>query len=219
MHQIAEDVFQIALLPRHGINAYLIGDVLVDSGVKQNSKKLLRELQGRPVGAHALTHAHYDHAGGSKRVMDALDIPMWAPAGDAAEVESGKPVVADTFFKALAKTGTWDGIPVHRKLSEGDEVGPGFVVLDVPGHSPGHVAFWRESDRTLIAGDVINTMNLVTTIPGIQEPPKMFTPDPARNRVSIRRIAALEPELVVVGHGPPLRDPAKLRAFAEGLKG
>jgi glyoxylase-like metal-dependent hydrolase (beta-lactamase superfamily II) len=217
MHQIAEDVHLIALLPRYGINAYLIGDVLVDSGVKQNSKKLLKELQGRPVGAHALTHAHYDHAGGSKRVMDALDIPMWAPAGDAAEVESGKPVVADTFFKPLAKSGTWDGVPVHRHLNEGDEVGPGFVVLDAPGHSPGHVVFWRESDRTLIAGDVLNSMNLVTTIPGLREPPKMFTPDPARNRVSIRRIAALEPELAVFGHGPPVRDPAKLRAFAEGL--
>src|SRR3954462_1283185 len=186
MHQIAEDVFMISVLPRCGINAYLIGDVLVDSGIKQTAKKLLGELEGRPVGAHAVTHAHYDHVGGSKRVMDALDVPMWAPAGDAAEVTSGKPVVADTLFKPVAKNGTWDGVPVHRKLSEGDEIGPGFVVLDVPGHSPGQVAFWRESDRTLIAGDVINTMSLVTTLRGIQEPPRMFTPDPARNPVSIR---------------------------------
>jgi hydroxyacylglutathione hydrolase len=218
MHQIAEDVHMIELLPRSGVNAYLIGDVLVDSVVKQTAKKLLKQLAGRPVGAHALTHAHYDHAGGSKRVMAALDIPMWAPAGDAADVESGIPVVADTFFKPLAKTGTFDGVPVDRRLSEGDQVGPGFVVLDVPGHSPGHIAFWRESDRTLIAGDVLNSMNLMTTIPGIREPPRIFTPDPARNRVSIRRIAALEPELAVFGHGPPVRDPAKLRAFAAALK-
>ena len=217
MHQIAEDVHMIPLVPRAGINAYLLGDVLVDSGIKQTAKKLLKELQGRPVGAHALTHAHYDHAGGSKRVMDALDVPMWAPAGDAADVESGVPVVADTFLKALTRRGTFDGVPVHRKLVEGDEVGPGFVVLDVPGHSPGHIAFWRESDRTLIAGDVLNGMNLVTTVTGLHEPPRIFTPDPARNRVSIRRVAALEPELVVFGHGPPLRDPDRLRAFAEAL--
>src|SRR3954468_23799412 len=96
MHQIAQDVFMISVLPRCGINAYLIGDVLVDSGIKQTAKKLLGELKGRPVGTHALTHAHYDHAGGSRRVVAPPAARVGAPAGDAAEVESGKPVLADT---------------------------------------------------------------------------------------------------------------------------
>jgi glyoxylase-like metal-dependent hydrolase (beta-lactamase superfamily II) len=105
---------------------------------------------------------------------------------------------------------------VDRRLREGDEVA-GFKVLDTPGHSLGHVAFWRESDRVLVLGDVLNGMNLLTSIPGLREPPGVFTPDPARNRESIRKIAALEPALVCFGHGPPLRDPRKLASFAASL--
>jgi glyoxylase-like metal-dependent hydrolase (beta-lactamase superfamily II) len=44
-------------------------------------------------------------------------------------------------------------VSVSRKLREGDVVGPGIVVLDVPGQSPGHIAYWREVDRLLVAGD------------------------------------------------------------------
>ena len=79
--------------------------------------------------------------------------------------------------------------PVARALVEGDEVA-GFTVLEVPGHSPGHVAYWRESDRTLILGDVLNGMNLLTGRRGLQEPPAVFTPDPARNPYSDEAIEA-----------------------------
>lgn len=218
MNRLAEDVFQIPLMPRNGVNAYLLGDVLVDAGMKGSAKKILAAVGGHAVGAHALTHAHVDHAGGSKRVMDALDIPMWAPAGDADDVESGVATPADNPFKPVARrVGGFDGVPVTRRLREGDEVGPGFTVLDVPGHSPGHIAFWRESDRTLVAGDVFFNMNVFTGRYGLRQPLRLPTVDPARNRASERRLAALEPALVLFGHGPPLRDPAKLRAFAAAL--
>ena len=91
-------------------------------------------------------------------------------------------------------------------------------MLDTPGHSDGHVAFWRESDRTLVLGDVFFNMHLVTTVPGLHEPPRIFTRDPQRNRDSARRLAALEPELALFGHGPPLRDPAALKAFTEAFE-
>jgi glyoxylase-like metal-dependent hydrolase (beta-lactamase superfamily II) len=100
--------------------------------------------------------------------------------------------------------------PVARRLREGDEVA-GFTVLEVPGHTPGHVAFWRESDRTLIAGDVF------FNVPNLRPPPAGFNDDTARNRESMRRLAALEPAVAVFGHGPPLRDPAKLQALVERL--
>ena len=60
-------------------------------------------------------------------------------------------------------------------------------------------------------------MDTLTGIPGLHEPKPFFTPDPRTNRDSMRRLAALEPELVLFGHGRPLRDPAKLRAFAAKL--
>jgi glyoxylase-like metal-dependent hydrolase (beta-lactamase superfamily II) len=93
----------------------------------------------------------------------------------------------------------------------------GFEVLDVPGHSPGHVAYWRSSDRVLVLGDVLNNMNVMTGLPGLHEPQTIFTVDPARNRESARRLAALEPALACFGHGPPLRDSRGLREFVEGL--
>src|SRR5947209_11372512 len=106
--------------------------------------------------------------------------------------------------------------PAARRLAEGDTVA-GFTVLDTPGHSPGHLSLWRESDRTLICGDVFTNMDTVTGLPGLHEPKTFFTPDPARNRESMRRLAALEPALACFGHGRPLRDPAKLQAFVAKL--
>jgi hydroxyacylglutathione hydrolase len=218
MHQVAEGVSQIPLAPRNLMNAYLLGDVLVDAGTPQSAKKLLRSLRGHTVNANALTHGHQDHAGGSRAVADALAVPVWVGALDAADVESGKPVVADTVARpVLRRVATYAGVPVARQLREGDDLGHGFTVLETPGHSAGHVAFWRETDKVLVCGDVWFNLHLSTLRPGLREPPRIFTPDPARNRDAARRLAALEPELVLFGHGPPLRDPARLRAFTAAL--
>jgi hydroxyacylglutathione hydrolase len=108
------------------------------------------------------------------------------------------------------------GRNVDRVLREGDEVA-GFQVLDTPGHSPGHVSFWRESDGVLILGDVLNAVNVTTGIRGLHEPPGSFTADPEENRRSARRLAALEPKLTLFGHSPPLRDTRKLVEFVDGL--
>ena len=218
MHRVAEDVFHIPLSPRDGVNAYLLGEVVVDAGTKGAGRRLVRALQGHAVGAHALTHAHPDHAGGSKRVVDAFEVPVWVGERDRADVESGRPLIADSWAKpAMTRLARYPPVAVARSLREGDVVGPGFVVLETPGHSPGHVSYWRESDRTLVCGDVLFNMNIVTTARGLREPPAMFTPDPARNRDSARRLAALEPELVLFGHGPPLRDPSILKEFVDAL--
>ena len=218
MHRVAEDVFHIPLSPRDGVNAYLLGDVVVDAGTKGAGRRLVRALQGHAVGAHALTHAHPDHAGGSKRVVDAFEVPVWVGERDRADVESGSLLIADSWAKpVMTRLARYPPVAVARSLREGDVVGPGFVVLETPGHSPGHVSYWRESDRTLVCGDVLFNMNIVTTARGLREPPAMFTPDPARNRDSARRLAALEPELVLFGHGPPLRDPSILKEFVDAL--
>lgn len=213
MHQVADGVFQLPLTPRDGVNAYVLGDVLVDAGVKQWVKKILNAVRGRTIAAHALTHAHIDHAGGSKGVLAALGVPFWVGAGDVEPCETGQPPTGKEFLRRFAR---FPAVKPDRALREGDEVA-GFTVLDTPGHSPGHVSYWRESDRVLVCGDVFNNMHLLTTKVGLHEPPHAFSPDPARNRESMRRLAALEPSLTLFGHGPPLRDPAKLQAFAASL--
>ena len=105
---------------------------------------------------------------------------------------------------------------VDRALKEGDEVG-GFKVIETPGHSAGHVVYWRESDRVLIIGDVLTNMDQLSTRRGLHEPKRYLTTDPAENRRSARKLAPLEPELILFGHGPPLRDTRKFVEFVEAL--
>jgi hydroxyacylglutathione hydrolase len=221
MKLLAEDVYMLRGMPPNVINVYLVGDVLVDAATRQGEKRIMRQLQGHPVTAHALTHAHADHQGSSHAICERLKIPLWCGREDVPAMEAGVklPATAPWPIRAFEER-FWAGPPhpVARALEEGDEVA-GFTVLEVPGHSPGHVAFWRESDRVLILGDVLNNMNVRTGIPGLHEPPDFFTPDPARNRESARRLAALEPALACFGHGAPLRGPRKLKEFVAGLHG
>lgn len=219
MKMVARDLYQLPLTARNGVNAYLVGDVLVDSGYPLHFKKLLRATASRTIHAHALTHAHADHAGGSRKLKETLGIPIWVGAGDADVLRSGEAEPGAVRFgrSALKSYMKFPGASPDRELREGDELAAGFVALETPGHSPGHIAYWREQDGTLICGDVFFNMSLATTAVGLHTPPSFFTPDPAQNRESARRLAALQPKLVLFGHGPPLRDPIALSAFAAAL--
>lgn len=217
MRQIADDVFHLPLAPRNAVNAYLVGDVLVDAGTSFQAGKLLGQVRGRTVTEHVLTHAHVDHAGGTKQVTDALRVPVRAGAEDLPALHVGRSEVRlpGVLHGLGLKATAYPPVPEATALPIGETVGPGFVVLSTPGHSAGHVSLWRERDGVLICGDVINSMSLLTTRPGLQEPPDILTPDPARNRESIRMLADLEPRLILVGHGPPVRDAAvPFRDFA-----
>jgi len=220
MKQLAEDVHQLSGFPPNAINVYLVGDVLIDAATRQGEKRIMRQIAGRPVNAHALTHAHPDHQGASHAICERLEIPLWCGQADVPAMETPggvKNSQAPGWLNRLQER-YWTGPPhpVARALKEGDEVA-GFEVLEVPGHSAGHVAYWRESDRVLILGDVLNNMHVLTGVPGLHEPPTIFTPDPVRNRASARRLAALKPSLVCFGHGAPLRNPGKLSEFVAGL--
>jgi glyoxylase-like metal-dependent hydrolase (beta-lactamase superfamily II) len=224
MRPIGNDVWQLPLLPRDGVNAYLIGDVLVDTGIKPSAGKIAGMLEGRNIAAIALTHAHGDHAGSMKRLAARFGVPIWCGAADREASETGRLVLSQTLDRPGLSTianlaAGFDGAPVARTLAEGDPLTAGFIVLDTPGHSPGHVSFWRESDGTLICGDVFFNLNPLTLVAGLHQPPAFLTTDPAENRDSERRLAALEPRTVGFGHGPVLREDAapKLSAFAQGL--
>jgi hydroxyacylglutathione hydrolase len=217
--RLADGLFQLRGRPPNAFNVYLMGDVLVDSASRHARRRILRQVEGYTVNVHALTHAHADHIGSSHSVCEALGIPFWVGDADADAAESGdylrempddpRPKFSNWAFRGPPH-------PVDRRLKEGDDVA-GFTVLEVPGHSSGHVAYWREEDRALVLGDVLFNCHPVTGIPGLHESPDYFTPDPARNRESARRLAGLQPELVCFGHGPPLRDTRKLVKFVEGL--
>jgi len=220
VRELARDVYLLRGRPRNAINVYLVGDVLIDAATRQAEKRIMRQISQRAVSAHALTHAHPDHQGASHAICERLGIPLWCGQGDIPAMETPGGVQnsqAPGWLNRLQQR-YWTGPPhpVARALVEGDEVA-GFTVLETPGHSRGHVAYWRESDRVLILGDVLNGMNVLTGRHGLHEPPLVFTPDPARNRESARRLAGLRPLLTCFGHGPPLRDPGILADFIARL--
>ena len=220
MKRLADDLYLLDGFPPFAINVYLMGDVLVDAGSRHAAKRILRQLRGRTVGAHALTHAHPDHQGASKALCETLGIPLMCGEGDVEAMETGNS--RDKQPKRTINTlidRMWTGPPhnVDRVLHEGDEVA-GFTVIEVPGHSAGHVAYFRETDGVLILGDVLNNQHPLTGFPrGLRTPLDVFTPDPARNRESARRLGELPVRTALFGHGPAERDGGRFRAFTAAL--
>jgi len=224
-HHVAEGVRLITALPPYAINAYVIahpdGDVLVDAMTRLDTPILLRALRGRRMAAHVATHAHPDHVGATHAVASALDLPVWAHPLD-------RPAVEDTGLieerqpdapinRLFAKVMLGPGHPVARDLEEGDEVA-GFRILHTPGHSIGHISLWRESDGVLILGDVLNNQHPLLGFPrGLRLPLDTFTPDPAANRASAKRLGELGARTILFGHGRPEKDGERFRAFCAAL--
>lgn len=219
MQAIAPDVYVLWSFPRYAINSYLIGDIVVDAGTRYHRWLLLPQLRRRRLTAHVLTHAHPDHQGASHAICTKRGLPLWCGAVDAAAVARGSTVdllpdrpsnrLLDRWMSGPAQ-------PVARVLREGDVVG-GFEVIETPGHTPGHIGLWRASDRVLLIGDVLANNHPLTQWPGLRQPAQRFTRDPALNRQSARKLAALRPRLICFGHGPPLRDGDAFVAFIEQL--
>ena len=77
MKTLTENVHLLDGFPAYAVNVYVIGDVLIDSATRMARGRILRQLEGKTITAHALTHAHPDHQGSSKAVCEALAIPLW----------------------------------------------------------------------------------------------------------------------------------------------
>lgn len=120
--------------------------------------------------------------------------------GLVAKLSSLFPNEAITVGKALKKLPDDGGIPGLA----------GWRWIHTPGHSPGHVSFFREKDRALIAGDAFiavrqdSLFQVLTQLPEISGPPRYFTTDWVAARDSVRRLADLQPSVAITGHGPPL---------------
>jgi hydroxyacylglutathione hydrolase len=219
---LAPGVWRLKEFPAPTINVYLAEDVLIDAGRTWDRRRIFAELEGRDISLLALTHVHPDHQGAAKAVCEARGVPLACHAGDVDAMEGRRPVqeAAQTNPVNRIVAAIWQGPPhkVDRVLQDGDEVA-GFRVVHTPGHSRGHAVFFRESDRVAICGDVIRNMSYATGLPGIKEPPEIFTYDIAENRRSIRKLADLEPSLILPGHGPAVTDMAAFERFVASLPG
>src|SRR4051812_45447613 len=127
MKQLADGVFQLRGFPPNGINVYLAGDVLIDAATRQGERRILRELRGRSLAAHALTHAHPDHQGASRAVCTTFGVPYGVGEGDAEAAEGGPEAVSrrqepGPINRLQKRLWTGPGHPVDRALKEGDTV-------------------------------------------------------------------------------------------------
>lgn len=219
MEEVVPGVFRLSEFPRRYLNAYLVDDVLVDAGTRWWGRRLLRRVRDRDVRAHALTHAHPDHQGSSARVCDALDVPLWCHEAERDTAETGntlEPMPRNWTNRLFRRFMAGPGHQVERTLAEGDCVG-GFEVVETPGNAPGHISLWRERDGTVILGDVLANIDLLTGRYGLTTLPARFTDDPAESVRSARKVADLEPDVVCFGHGPPLRDGSAFQDFVASL--
>lgn len=213
MLPIAEHVWQLTGFPRQMINAYLIGDVLVDALTRWDGRQLLRQLEGRRLAMVALTHCHPDHQGAAGEVCERFRVPLACHAADVPAMEGHGPMQPRNWQLAVSRR-LFSGPPraVGHVLHDGDNVA-GFRVFHMPGHTPGHVVFFRDTDRLAIVGDVLANIHFLTGRVGVREPPSFFSADPEENRRSILRLAELRPSTICFGHGPPLRSLPVLEQF------
>ena len=197
------------------INVYLVADgdavLLFDAGIRSMANRLAAAAQALGgLTRIILSHSHVDHRGAALR----LGAPVWCHAAERfdAEGNAGMRYLKLSKLNPMARRvlprlwRRWDGGPVHikRTLEEG-EVVAGFEVVHLPGHAPGEIALWRRSDRLALASDSFFTINIETGRKGgARVPPPVLTEDPEQARVSMMKLAALEPSAAWPGHGDPL---------------
>jgi glyoxylase-like metal-dependent hydrolase (beta-lactamase superfamily II) len=209
---VTDNLIRITRL--HFVNAYLVreddGFTLVDTTLGgHGAADILRaaENAGGTIRRIALTHGHNDHVGCldalEERLGDQVEVLM--PELDA-RIHAGERVV-DGKLK-----GSWPKklatVPDVR-ISGGERIGS-LEVFPSPGHTPGHVAFLDTRDRTLIAGDVFTSYGRVAVTNHFywRFPFAEFgTEDRAQDLDSARRLRELDPPILVVGHGPEVRQP------------
>jgi hydroxyacylglutathione hydrolase len=216
--RLAPGVWRVKEVPYPSINVYLAENVLIDAGRKWDKRRIFGDLEGVEIAELALTHVHPDHQGCAKWVCEARGVPLACHAADVDAMEGRAPVGSGAALIPRIYDKIWTGPPhkVDRVLDEGDEVA-GFRVVHAPGHAHGEVIYFRDSDRVAICGDVVRNMSYLTLMTGVRQPPDEMTYDPPENRRSIRKLAALEPSLILPGHGPAITDMDEFTRFVAAL--
>lgn len=233
----------LAYLPALLVNVIFVGSreagdrgwVLIDTGVAGTKGSIVAGAASR-FGASARpvaiiqTHGHFDHVGALEDLSEDWDLPVYAhrlehpflngqqsyPAPDTHADGGIMPKLAPLFPRSP--------VDVSKRLQPLPEDGsvphlPGWRWIHTPGHTPGHISLWRAADKTLVAGDAVITTGqesayeVAAQTPEMHGPPRYFTPDWQAAGVSVQRLAALSPDLLVTGHGRAMAGPDMTRAL------
>lgn len=205
--------------------------VLVDTGLPGSAQDIIAAANrllhpGARPEAIILTHGHLDHSGSVQELAEHWKVPVLAhplempfltaravyPAADPTVENGGSLAFVARFFppQSFQLRDYVQALP-----TDSDEVPylPGWRWLHTPGHAPGQVALFRESDRTLLGGDAFATAEhgsvpkLLLQIPKISVAGAPFNYDWQQVRESVQKLAALRPEAVGCGHGPVVTGP------------
>jgi glyoxylase-like metal-dependent hydrolase (beta-lactamase superfamily II) len=230
----------LACLQNMIVNIYMYGKenagdrnwVLIDTGLPSAASAIRKAAAGRfGKGARAsaiiLTHAHFDHITAADELSKEWNIPVYAhpieipyAAGEKSYAPrnfgAGGGIMPLLSFMFPRKPGN-----VKQNLRElppdGSVPGmPGWKWIHTPGHCEGHISLYRDLDRLLIAGDAFVTLKeesfiaAVTQKKKVHRPPGYFTSDWQKACDSVKKLAALRPDIAVTGHGLPMRG-AELR--------
>jgi len=217
---------------------------LIDAAVPHCASRIRSWAEknfGGPPNAIILTHGHFDHVGTARELAEAWGVKIFAHPLEFPYL-TGKREYDGPNWKAggglmslLSPLYPKSPIDLGERLEalpgEGSELSlahmPGWKLLHTPGHTPGHVSFFRESDRTLLVGDAFCTTKpesffeaAIAQQPELHGPPSYFTSNWADAKASVRKLAALDPVTVAVGHGKPLSGehvPERLQVLADAF--
>jgi glyoxylase-like metal-dependent hydrolase (beta-lactamase superfamily II) len=211
--EIVEGIHQV-----DGVNAnvYVVVDgkelILIDTGMSGNSGKILNYIgtigrQASDVTQIVLTHHHMDHVGSAFELKKATNAKIAVHEEDA-DVVAGKkaaPKFKNILIRAIASVIKVKPVEVDTRLKEGDRVGR-LIVVHTPGHTPGSICLHDLQNKVLFVGDALRYSG-----GKLEGPREQFTPDMSSADQSIQKIAKLDFDIMLSGHGDPLRPDAAKR--------